>query len=169
MRMVITGLLAAGLVAQTAQAADCLRPADTAALDVVGLKTQLMVAAVTCQESERYNAFIRKYQGDLQREDKSMSAYFSRAYGRTGTKQRDDYVTNLANVASRVGLSQGSAFCTRNVPVFEEVMALRSNAELADFAAAKGLTPPMKETLCGETSATPVRTAASHTTRRKKS
>ena len=36
------------------------------------------MTALTCQADERYNAFVRKYQPDLQREDRSLNGYFSR-------------------------------------------------------------------------------------------
>ncbi len=149
MRLMMTGLLAATLLSNTVQAAECLRPDDHAALDITALKTQLMVTALTCQEDERYNAFVRKYQSDLQREDRSLNGYFNRAYGRAGSKQRDDYVTQLANLESKAGLVQGSLFCARNVGVFDEVMALRSSAELPDFAAAKAVAHPISATACG--------------------
>lgn len=153
----ITGLLAAALLANAAQAADCLRPDDHTALDITALKTQLMVTALTCQQDERYNAFVRKYQADLQREDRSLNGFFNRAYGRAGSKQRDDYVTQLANMESKTGLAQGTLFCARNIGVFDEVMSLRSSAELGDFAAAKGVAHPISATACGK-GATPVST-----------
>ena len=123
-------------------AAECLRSDDHAAVDVTTLKTQLMVTALTCQADERYNAFVRKYQADLQREDRGLNAYFTRTYGRNGAKQRDDYVTQLANAQSREGLKRGSLFCNENLPAFDEVMALRNNAELKDYAAGREIAQP---------------------------
>ena len=112
---------------------------------------------------------LRKYKTDLtQREDKLAHRLLHPVLRPvTAPSMRDDYVTNLANVASNVGISEGSYFCDRNVPVFDEVMALRSNAELADFAAAKSLTQPLSTSACG---ATPAREAGTtHPTRRRKS
>ena len=104
---------------------------------------------------------MRKYQTDLQREDRSLNAYFSRTYGRNSAKQRDDYVTQLANAQSSLGLKQGSLFCDANLPAFDEVMALRTNAELADYAAGREITQPSNVGNCS--GATP---ASAHSTAR---
>ena len=149
MRLVLSSLLAASVLAGPASAAQCLRPADHVAMDVAALKTQLMVTALTCQADERYNAFVRKYQSDLQREDKSLTGYFNRSYGRSAQKQRDDYVTNLANSQSQTGLKQGSAFCGRNMSAFDEVMALRGGSELPEYAAGRAGAQPIATTTCG--------------------
>ena len=167
MRLMLSSLVAASLLAGPALAADCLRPTDHVAMDVIALKTQLMVTALTCQADERYNAFIRKYQPDLVREDKSLNGYFSRSYGRSAQKQRDDYVTQLANSQSQTGLKQGSAFCDRNVGTFDEVMALRNNAELADYAAGRAGAQPIAVSACGNGPATSTPTRTSTPARRR--
>ena len=149
MRVMLTGLVAAALLGGPLQAAQCLRPNDLVALDVTALKTQLMVTALTCQANDKYNAFITKYKTDLQREDKSLNAYFSRAYGRSASKQRDDYVTQLANSHSQIGVKQGSLYCAQNVDAFDEVLALRSNAELTDYAAGRTTAQPIELATCG--------------------
>ena len=164
MRRFLTSFVIAGLMTGQVHAADCLRPTDHVALDVVALKTQLMVTALTCQADERYNAFVRKYQSDLQRENKTMDTYFMRSFGRSGAKQRDDYVTNLANSQSQIGIKQGSYFCQDNITTFDEVMALRSNAELTAYAAGRAGPQPISTTSCGST---PERPAARTPARRR--
>lgn len=172
MRLLMTSLVAAGLLAGPVRAAECLRNEDHVAVDVTTLKTLLMVTALTCQADEKYNAFIRKYQADLQREDRSLNAYFTRTYGRNSAKQRDDYVTQLANAQSSLGLKQGSLFCDANLPAFDEVMALRNNAELASYAAGREITQPANVSQCGggaTTASTGGRRTTSHATARHRS
>ena len=164
MRILFSGLVAVGLLTSHIAAAQCVRPADNAAFDVTGLKTKLMITALTCHADERYNAFIAKYRPDLVAQDKSLNSYFSRAYGRAATKRHDDYITQLANSQSQAGLQQGTLFCDHNVGIFEEVMALRSGSELSDFAAAKALAQPVSLTNCG---ATPERAPARTASRRR--
>lgn len=137
MRLMLSSLVAASLMSGPLLAAQCTRPAEHTALDVTALKTQLMVMALTCKEDERYNSFVLKYRPDLVQSDKAMNGFFSRSFGRSAAKQRDDYVTQLANSQSQTGLKQGSLFCDHNMAIFDEVMALRSNAELTEFAAGK--------------------------------
>ena len=164
MRLMLTSLVAASLLSSPLYAAECLRPTDHVAMDVIALKTQLMVTALTCQADERYNAFVRKYQPDLQREDRSLNTFFSRSYGRSAQKQRDDYVTQLANSQSQNGLKQGSLFCERNIGEFDEVMSLRNNGELTDYAAGRAGTQPISVSECG---AAPTRAATRTASRRR--
>ena len=164
MRLMLTSLVAASLMSSPIYAAECLNPSDHVAMDVIALKTQLMVTALTCQADERYNTFVRKYQPELQREDRSLTTFFTRSYGRSAQKQRDDYVTQLANSQSQNGLKQGSLFCERNVGTFDEVMALRNNGELTEYAAGRAGAQPISVSECGTAS---TRTAHPTTARRR--
>ena len=164
MRMLLSGVVAAGLLTSQWAAAQCVRPADHAALDVAGLKTQLMVTALTCGADDRYNAFVTKYRSDLVAEEKAAGGYFSHAYGRTGRARQDDYMTQLANSKSRMGLQQGNRFCDHNLGVFDEVMALRNGTELQEYAAGRSNAAPAALNECGSTPERATR-AAAHTTR----
>lgn len=151
MRMLVSGLLAIGLTSNIA-AAQCVRPGDYPAFDVTALKTKLMVTALTCSADEKYNAFITRYRPELASQDKALNSFFSRANSRRARQQHDDYVTQLANSQSQTGLSQGSLFCRYNLGTFDEVMALRSGAELTDFAAGKSILQPVVAPECAATS-----------------
>ncbi len=162
MRMRFTGLLMAGLmVGQHAIAAEpCARPADRAAFDMEGLKSELMVTALSCNVQERYNAFITRYRADLGVQERQLTTYFSREYGRSGQKAHDDYVTNLANVQSGDGLKAGTAFCARNVAMFDEVQALKGGAEIPQYVAGKDITQPVAFADCSTTEPALRRTGA---------
>jgi hypothetical protein len=165
MRILFSGLVAAGLLTSQWATAQCVRPADHAALDVAGLKTQLMVTALTCNADDRYNAFINKYKGDLNAEEKTAGSYFSHAYGRSGRSRQDDYMTNLANTKSHLGLAQGNRFCDHNLGVFDEVMALKSSRELEQYAAGRSTAAPTALNDCGSGPERPTRAAARSTRR----
>lgn len=170
MRVLLSSLVAAGLLtSHLATAAECAQPADHAAFDVAGLKTQLMVTALTCGADERYNAFVVKYRPDLTANDRALNTYFNRAYGRTATKRHDDYITQLANSQSQNGLKQGTLFCNRNMSIFDEVMLLRSGNELPDFAAAKALTQPVAFASCTGAPERAATRAASRSSSRRRS
>src|SRR4051794_35603657 len=84
MRRLCFGLVAALLVAQQAHAQaplQCLAPQDRSAIEVAALRSQLMVLAMGCRADERYNAFVRKYQADLQGNERAVSDMFKRKYG----------------------------------------------------------------------------------------
>ena len=149
MRFVVSSLLAAGLLtSQMASAQNCTRPTDKTAFDVAGLKSQLMVTAITCEATERYNSFIIRYRPNLVAAEKVLTAYFSRNFGKKAQAQQDDYITSLANSQSQNVLKAGSGFCEHNVSVFDDVMKLRDGAELADFATGKNLVQPIELVAC---------------------
>ena len=164
MRLFGSALVFAGLLCSHIATAQCVRPTDTTAFEVTGLKTRLMVTALTCQSDARYNDFVTKYRSELTSEDRNLNGYFSRVHGRNSAKFRDDYVTQLANSESQVGVRQGSLFCNQNLPIFDEVMALRSGAELSNYAGAKSVSQPIA---IGGCQAEPA-TARPTTTRRRR-
>jgi len=143
MRRFLLGLaVLGGLAVQPALAQrHCASHDEVSAFEVMALRSELMVLATGCNEDSRYNAFIRRFQGDLQANERAISAYFRKHYGRSAQNEQDRFVTDMANARSRLGTQLGSDFCPRNSLIFAEVMALRSASELAAFAAAKDLVP----------------------------
>ncbi len=160
MRMLVSGLLAVGLVASHAAAAQCVRPGDYPAFDVAALKAKLMITALTCNADEKYNAFVTKYRPELASQDKALNSFFTRANSRRARQQHDDYITQLANSQSETGVNQGTLFCHYNLGTFDEVMALRSGAELTDFAAGKSIMQPVVAPECTAVPAPAVRSRA---------
>ena len=161
MRILFSSLVAAGLLAgNAASAQQCAKPVEKAAFDVASLKSQLMVTAISCQAEEKYNAFIVRFRPDLVVQERSLNAYFQRSFGRRSTQEHDDYVTNLANSQSEVGIKAGTAFCQQNISLFDEVMALKSGTDLAPLAANKSLVQPIALVECTAPAASPTRTAS---------
>ena len=123
----------------------CSSVADQSAFEVQALRSELMVLATGCHDDDRYNAFIHRYQSDLQGNERAINAYFQHRYGRSGQTEHDRFVTDLANAISHQGSDLGGDFCPRNGLIFNEVLALDSAAELTDFAAGKNLVPASVE------------------------
>ena len=119
----------------------CSSLSDQSAFEVQALRSELMVLATGCQDDARYNAFIRRYQADLQANEREIRAYFQQRYGKSADTEHDRFVTDLANAISRQGSDLGGDFCHRNGLIFNEVLALQSASELSDFAAGKDLVP----------------------------
>ncbi len=137
--------IAAGVIltATAAQAVQCARPIEKSAFDVEGLKSELMVTAISCQAQDRYNAFISRYRPSLVSQERSIDVYFRRAYGRSAQKQHDDYITLLANAESDQGIKLGTLFCAKSVGLFDQVMALKDTRDLPTFASAKAIPQPI--------------------------
>jgi hypothetical protein len=137
-------LLAAGiLAAPLAVAQPCTRPAERAAFDVAGLKSQLMVTALTCDVRDKYNDFVLRFRGDLVAQERALHGYFVRGFGGRGQQQHDDYITLLANSQSQAGLRDGTLFCQRHAALMDEVLALPRGASLVAYAATKGFVQPL--------------------------
>lgn len=153
MRLLMNGLLATGLLLSQGAMAQCVRSTDHSAFDITGLKTHLMVTALTCAADEKYNAFVIKYRPELASQDKALGGWFARTHGRRARQQQDDYITQLANIRSQDGIRQGSLFCSQNLGTFDEVMALRNGSELPEYAAGKAMLQPIGMTECGSTPA----------------
>lgn len=126
----------------------CANPPELAAIQIEGLKSRLMVTALSCDDRDQYNAFIDRYRQTLAADDKSLAAYFRRNYGRSAQSAHDDYITALANAQSEIGTQEGVTFCEQNVGRFKDAMALGSPADLTTYAAAKPIDQPYKFALC---------------------
>lgn len=149
MQLTFSALVAAGLTcAGMAYAQPCARPADVTAFDVAGLKSKLMVTALTCNEQDRYNDFVQRFRTDLMRHERALHAYFARAFGGRAQSEHDNYITSLANAQSEQGIQQGTLFCQQNVGLFTEVMALTKGTDLPAYAASKQLTQPIEVVAC---------------------
>ncbi len=136
---------------------------ETDAFDVAGLKSELMVTALSCNEQDKYNAFIAHFHPDLLAEEAALNRYFSRAFGHSAQKAHDDYITQLANVQADKGLSAGVAFCQQRGAMFDEVASLDSANDLVEYAHGKDIVQPADYVSCSAPSASGTHVA--HVTR----
>ena len=163
MRTFVAGCVAAGmLVSQAGATGFCARPAEKTAFDVAGLKSQLMVTALSCAAQERYNAFVIRFRTGLVAQDRTLTSYFGRAFGRHAQAQHDDYVTSLANEQSEEGSKLGGAFCQQKVVMFDEVMALPNPTDLPIYATGKSIAQPIALVSC------PVSAGRTHAAKHKR-
>jgi hypothetical protein len=143
MRRLVTAVATLTMLSVQPVLADrqCASLSDQSTFEVQALRSELMVLATGCNDGDRYNAFIRRFQSDLQGNERAINAYFQHRYGRSAQTEHDKFVTDLANAVSRHGSDLGGDFCARNGMIFNEVLALDSPSELGDFAAGKNLVP----------------------------
>ena len=147
----------------------CSSVSDQSTFEIQALRSELMVLATGCNDDQRYNAFIRRYQPDLQANERAIGAYFQHRYGKAAQTEHDRFVTDLANAISRQGSDMGGDFCPRNGLIFNEVLALQSANELTDFAAGKDLVPASVQICAPMTTTTKaVRKTAALTKKKKK-
>jgi hypothetical protein len=145
---VAAALLGPGLAPSIA-AATCLKPYEGTAINIAGLKSQLMVTALSCDTRDRYNSFVLTFRPTLQREDSALNSYFVHHYGRSWRSEHDDYITQLANMQSEAGIREGTQFCQDNVGLFDQVLALKTATDLLEFANDKPMLQPIDHDVCG--------------------
>jgi hypothetical protein len=103
------------------------------AFNVIGLKSALMVAALSCNQQSRYDAFMTQFQPHILEDQHMMDAYFRRIGGRYGQTKEDNFVTLLANNQSVGGIGQGKIFCLNNQAEFDQVMTFKTPDQLDAF------------------------------------
>lgn len=151
MRLLRSAVVSACLLAAplASAATECAGPSDRNAFDVAGLKSELMVMALSCGEQSKYNQFVSRYKSELSAQEVALNGYFKHAYGRSAQKAHDDYITQLANAQSDHGLKLGVVFCQQNAGMFEEVQALHGGSELPDYANGQDIVQPVDFVTCG--------------------
>ena len=127
----------------------CAKPAEKQSFAVTGLKTRLMVAALTCGSEDQYNAFINRNRSALVKQDANLSTYFVRAYGRgkASQSQMDSYKTDLANVQQQ-RQSRDPQFCQVSAALFGEALAPKTPVDIGPLASNAPIDQPMTITTC---------------------
>ena len=115
----------------------CARPQEKQAVAVSALVSQLQVISILCHTEDKYNILIPKLRPALTANLKVLDGFFARAYGARATKVHDDYITELANLQSQLGLKSGDQFCALNAGMVDEVMAISSAEQLTAYATSK--------------------------------
>ncbi len=147
MRRFLLSVLLAATYGGTAMA-QCMRPAEEQAFNIIGLKSSLMVGALSCSQRDQYDSFMTEFQPHILAEQHIMDSYFRRIGGHYGQAREDDYVTLLANSQSENGIAEGAAYCAADAAVFKQVLALQTVASLDAYAASNPTAQPITITIC---------------------
>ncbi len=126
---------ALALVAAAHGAMACAEPEDLPPLQTRAFQTELMVSALSCGESARYNRFVTDFRPQLVSDGKALQAYFKREHGSQAAAQTDKFITQLANLASQRSSRDKNGFCAATKKLYGEVLALKQPAELTSFVA----------------------------------
>jgi hypothetical protein len=123
-------------------ASTCSSAADQSAYEVLALRQEMTLLGTKCGREQEYNKnFVARFQPALQANDREVLAYFRRIYGRAGQSRMDTFTTDLVTDMSHQANQQGAEYCPRAAWVINEMDALRSLDELAQYAAAKDFSP----------------------------
>jgi hypothetical protein len=128
-----------------------VQTAERTAFEVRALQSQLMVAALTCNRDADYNAFVRKFQGELASSYRTVQGHFRRTAGGSHQRELDGFITQLANAHSQDGIRAGSQFCPLVTPLFQVALAQSNAAALADLTVERNVLNPLATPACPAT------------------
>ncbi|HEX3942821.1 MAG TPA: hypothetical protein VHW69_01920 [Rhizomicrobium sp.] len=90
----------------------CAKPEEVSAIQTAAIQQELMVAALTCNEISRFNAFQTGFAPELRRSDATLARMFKRLYGpRGGEAAYHTFKTKLANDASMRSIHDNPSYC----------------------------------------------------------
>ena len=112
-----------GALAGSAGAVICADRVEREALNVRQLQTQLMVAALTCNQRADYNAFVNRFRPALADHSDVMTGYFRRIFGKRSPREINAYVTRVANEASALSIADRQAYCRSSFKALTELLA----------------------------------------------
>jgi hypothetical protein len=116
--IVAVAVLAMGSTA-LAGSGKCARPDEVSAIQAAAIQQELMVAALTCNEIPRFNAFQTGYSRELRASDGALQRMFQRLYGsRQGQSEYHAFKTRLANNSSIRSIHSNPDFCHDASEVF---------------------------------------------------
>jgi hypothetical protein len=119
-----------------AAGAPCTAPRELEAIKTAAVQQELMVAALSCNATPRYNQFVTTFQEALQASDRALQAFFRRTEGRGATAAYHAFKTRMANAASRKSIAHITNYCDGAEVMF--VSALDSGPpNLAGFLSAQ--------------------------------
>lgn len=112
-----------GAMPAMAAGAACVTAAEESALNTRVLQTELMVAALSCGEKDRYNAFVTTFKSQLSTSGQALRTMFRRVHGGRGDYEMNAFVTRLANDASQRNAMGKPGYCAAASRLFSEALA----------------------------------------------
>src|SRR5215469_6018261 len=101
----------------------CATGDEVTAIQAAAIQQQLMVAALTCNQVEHFNAFQTGYSKELRRSDASLNHMFRRLYGGShGDEEYHAFKTRLANNSSIRSIHDNENYCREAGMVFEAAL-----------------------------------------------
>ena len=130
----VVGLTAALAIAGAAEARGraCAKPVEMSAIQTSALQQELMVAALTCNEVTRFNAFQTGFGPELRLADATLARMFKRLYGGPrGEAAYHAFKTRLANTDSIRSIHDNPGYCQEAGAWLSQALAPAKPALLA--------------------------------------
>lgn len=126
-RLIVSTLTALLAFSPPAFAASCVKSSEATAFSLRHLQSRLMVAALSCNQRDAYNAFVSRFQSELADGGRNLIAYFERNGGHTALNA---YITEIANAAGLDRAADPHGFCEQTWEVFASLTEAPQNLAL---------------------------------------
>jgi hypothetical protein len=123
------------LGANAGAAPRCARPDEVTAIQAAMIQQELMVAALTCNDVDHFNAFQTNFGPELRVSDGTLARMFMRLYGRArGEAEYHAFKTRLANHSSMRSIRDNVSYCHEAGTVFDSALTTQKPS-LSSFVA----------------------------------
>jgi hypothetical protein len=120
----------------------CVKDKVLTAFQMRMLQTELVVGALSCKLTPRYNEFVTAYQSDLLIAHKTLMKYFARE------SRLEDYKSKTANEASQRSLANITEFCLYSSALYDKLLG-PEKPKLAEFVANEPAANRHDQDVCG--------------------
>lgn len=120
----------------------CVKGKVLSAFQMRMLQTELVVGALSCKLTPRYNDFVVAYRPDLMSAHKSLMAYFARE------SRLEDYKSRTANEVSQRSLANITEFCNYTSALYDKLLG-PEKIQLAEFVSSEPSANRHGQNACG--------------------
>jgi hypothetical protein len=119
----------------------CATASELTAIAATAIQQQLMVAALTCNRVDNFNAFQTSYNSELRASDKALMRMFLRLYSGRGEAEYHAFKTRLANNSEMRSIHGNRDYCSAADLVFAAALA-PAKPSLSDFVSGVQVADP---------------------------
>ena len=146
--LALASLCASSAIAKHSHhATRCAAPAEVTAIAATSIQQELMVAALTCNQIQNFNAFQTSFGPELRASDHNLMRMFQRLYGGRGEAEYHAFKTRLANNSEMRSIHGNQDFCTAAGMVFSAALAV-NKPSLSDFVSGVQVVDPSPVNSC---------------------
>jgi hypothetical protein len=120
----------------------CIKGKVLTAFQMRMLQTELVVGALSCKLTPRYNDFVTAYRPDLMSAHRTLMGYFSRE------SRLEDYKSRTANEVSQRSLANITEFCNYTTSLYDKLLG-PEKIQLVDFVASEPSANRHGQNACG--------------------
>ena len=143
LRSLLAVVAMVGTIGQSlpARALPCAQQEEARAFNLRHLQSRLMVAALSCDQKDAYNGFVKRFLNELSSGGKTFVAYFQRTG--LGAPGLNKHVTDLANAAGHQRAVDPNAYCEKTWQMFWDLDQTPERfAAIARESVVTALNPP---------------------------